>query len=171
MSINDFSIEQEEQKQAQQKAWVVFSGKADLPWLKILKPGFRHCFVLLNDGERWLSMEPLLNHMELKIHHNVPADFDLPRWFQMRGQTVVRGHVDHSHTKCAPWMLFTCVEAVKRVLGLHERFVITPWQLYRRLKALEHQRWKNARQKAPAGAVFRTSSKGKRNKGELSWEV
>jgi len=32
------------------KAWVVFSGEADLPWLKILKEGYRHCYVLLNDG-------------------------------------------------------------------------------------------------------------------------
>jgi hypothetical protein len=28
----------------EQKAWVVFSGKSDLWWLSILKPGFRHCY-------------------------------------------------------------------------------------------------------------------------------
>jgi len=35
--------------------------------------------------------------------------------------------------KEAPWMPHTCVEAVKRVIGLHARFIITPWQLYRHL--------------------------------------
>ena len=36
-------------------------------------------------------------------------------------------------TKPAPFMLFTCVEAVKRVLGIHRRGIVTPWQLYRHL--------------------------------------
>ena len=26
------------------EAWVVFSGAAELWWLRLLKPGFRHCF-------------------------------------------------------------------------------------------------------------------------------
>jgi hypothetical protein len=37
-------------------------------------------------------------------------------------------------TKAAPFMLFTCVEAVKRVLGIHRRGIVTPWQLYQHLK-------------------------------------
>ncbi len=42
-------------------------------------------------------------------------------------------------------MPFTCVEAAKRVLGLHDRRVVTPWQLYRRLSdpdGLGHRRTK-----------------------------
>jgi hypothetical protein len=26
---------------------VVFSGTTDIPWLRVLKPGFRHCFALV----------------------------------------------------------------------------------------------------------------------------
>ena len=115
------------------KAWVVFCSEADLPWLKVLKPGFRHCFVLLHDGTRWLSMDPLLNRTELQVHHHVPASFDFPRWLAERGQKVIAAPVDRSRREPAPLGLYTCVEAVKRVLGLHARFVITPWQLYRHL--------------------------------------
>lgn len=119
---------------AGQNAWVVFSGETDLPWLRMLKPGFRHCFVLMNDGRHWVSIDPLANHTEVTVHH-VPASFDLPKWLADRGQKVVTAPVCRTRRNVAPVGLFTCVEAVKRVLGLHDGFVFTPWQLYRRLIA------------------------------------
>ena len=115
------------------KAWVVFSGQADRPWLKMLRPGFRHCFVILNDGHHWLSFDPMLNHIDLRVHDHVPQGFDLPGWLRARGQKVIEAPVDHSRKTPVPLSIFTCVEAVKRVLGLHRFFILTPWQLYRHL--------------------------------------
>lgn len=117
-----------------QKAWVVFSSQTDLPWLRILKPGFRHCSVLLHDGQRWFSLDPLSGHMEVEVHDHVSGDFDLPGWLKKQGHAVVSAPLLRHHKKPAPYMIFTCVEAVKRVLGLHKAFIITPWQLYRFLK-------------------------------------
>ena len=117
-----------------QSAWVVFSGQTEISWLRFLKPGFRHCYVLLNDGERWTSIDPLSHVTEISVHHHVPVDFDLPGWLEARGNRVVKAPVCRDVTKAAPFMLFTCVEAVKRVLGVHKRSVFTPWQLYRHLK-------------------------------------
>lgn len=114
-------------------AWVVFSGQTEISWLRFLKPGFRHCYVLLNDGECWTSIDPLSHVTEVSVHHHVPADFDLPGWLQSRGNRVVRAPLRRDGTKAAPFMLFTCVEAVKRVLGIHKRSIVTPWHLYRHL--------------------------------------
>lgn len=122
------------QIQNSQQAWVVFSGKTDLPWLRWLKPGFRHCFILLNDGKNWLSIDPMSNHMEV-IVHNVPQDFDLPIWMKSRGNIVIKTPVNRGNKKSAPWMMMSCVEVVKRVIGLHSRKIFTPWQLYRHLSA------------------------------------
>jgi hypothetical protein len=119
-----------------QQAWVVFSGQADRPWLKMLRPGFRHCFVIVNDGQSWLSLDPMLNHMDVRVHHHVPANFDLPEWLRQRGQRVIAAPLSRVLKNPAPWRLFTCVEAVKRLLGLHSRFVFTPWQLFRHLEKL-----------------------------------
>lgn len=122
------------------RAWVAFSGQTDRPWLRILRPGFRHCYALLHDGRRWLSVDPMLNHMELRVYDHVPEDFDLPQWLRARGQIVVEAPVDHSRRRPAPFAVFTCVEAVKRVLGLHRFSIMTPWQLYRHLGQTEfHQ--------------------------------
>ena len=133
-------------KQKIQEAWVVFSGQTDLPWLKMLKPGFRHCFVLLNDGDHWVSLDPLSNYTDVMVHH-VPPEFNLPLWLKDRGHKVVPAPLQR-HQKPAPWMAFTCVEAVKRVVGIHKRFILPPWQHYRHL-----------------------SSNTTYNKGDFAWEV
>jgi hypothetical protein len=119
------------------EAWVVFSGQTDLPWLRVLKKGFRHCYVLLNDGTGWISVDPLSSMMDVRVQP-VPTTFDLPLWLQDRGLKVLPA-VIKPQTKQAPWMPFTCVEAVKRVLGIHKRFLFTPWQLYRHLQS-SHQK-------------------------------
>lgn len=124
-----------------QKAWVVFSGQTEISWLRFLKPGFRHCYVLLNDGERWTSFDPLSHVIEISTHHHVPVDFDLPGWLQARGNRVVAAPVRRDLTKAAPFMLFTCVEAVKRVLGIHARAIFTPWQLYNHLTSKGLNSW------------------------------
>lgn len=121
------------------KAWVVFSGQADRPWLKLLRPGFRHCSVVLHDGRRWLSLDPMLSRIELRVHDHVPPDFDLPGWLRERGQLVVAAPVDQTRAVPMPLAVFTCVEAVKRVLGLHRSLILTPWQLYRHLTRMTPQ--------------------------------
>lgn len=114
------------------RAWVVFCGEAELWWLKFLRPGFRHCFALLNDGRNWVTLDPLSSHTEVAVQP-VPPDFDLPAWFRARGHAVVPAGLRRGHARPAPFAPFTCVEAVKRVLGLHAPFVLTPRQLHRRL--------------------------------------
>ncbi len=150
------------------EAWVVFTGQTDLPWLKMLKPGFRHCYVLLNDGDRWVSLDPLSNYLDVSIHHHVPAKFNLPLWLKSRGLIVVRAPMRRAR-KEAPWMLFTCTEAVKRVLGLHKRSIITPWQLYRYLQD-EEMRGSGDEENASLHPVI-SSSHHPSHKGEPAWEA
>lgn len=118
------------------RAWVVFSGKTDLPWLRVFKRGFRHCYAVLHDGARWITIDPLSNYTELTAH-DLPKDFNLPRWLSQRGSLVIEAELKRPPYE-APWMPFTCVEAVKRILGLHSRFIWTPWQLYRHLRRAQY---------------------------------
>ncbi len=115
------------------RAYVVFTGRADLAWLRLLRPGFRHCFVVIQDGSHWLSLEPLATFLDLVVQP-VPSEFDLPAWYRERGFLVVPARLDRSHRRPAPWGPFTCVEVVKRALGLRDRWVLTPFQLYRKLR-------------------------------------
>ena len=123
-----------EQTKTQAEVWVVFTGKTDMRWLKILKPGFRHCYALLNDGQRWMSIDPLSSYTDIQIHHHIAPEFDLPNWLEDQGFKVVKANINNTHERAAPWVVLTCVESIKRILGLHKRRLITPWQLYNFLK-------------------------------------
>lgn len=116
-------------------AFVAF-GEARLPWLRWLKPGFRHCFLILNDGRHWLTLDPMAGWTELAVQP-VPAAFDLVEWYRRRGFLVVPARLCPRPAGGALTLApFTCVEAVKRALGLRAWRVLTPHQLFRHLLAL-----------------------------------
>ncbi len=115
------------------QAWAVFTNQSDLPYLRFFKKGYRHCFVIINDGKNWISIDPMANYMDVAIHH-LPPEFDMVKWLSSRGNIVVPANLNIDINKPAPWMIFTCVEACKRILGIHKRFIITPWQLHNYLQ-------------------------------------
>lgn len=119
------------------RALVVFTGATELWWLRLLRPGFQHCFVALHDGARWITCDPLSHRLEIAVQP-VPADFDLAAHYRERGLTVVEVTPPPVPLRSAPLGPFTCVETVKRVLGLRARRVLTPWQLCRYLRAGRH---------------------------------
>lgn len=112
------------------RALVVFSGKADLSWLRLLRPGFRHCFVLLDLGGVWVCVNPLAHRTSVELWPLDPTT-DLAVWLRAQeGLRVVESVVRHPPRRASPICIFSCVEAVKRVLGIQERWVLTPGQLY-----------------------------------------
>lgn len=123
----------DDSKQPYHQVWVVFSGKTELWWLHILKPGFRHCYAILHDGNKWVSYDPLAPHTEITVHYDIDSHFNLPQWLAGQGQLPVPASIDWDKKKASPPMVFSCVEAVKKLLGVHQFFVLTPWQLYRYL--------------------------------------
>ena len=114
-------------------ALVVFSGDADLNWLRVLKTGFRHCFILLERSGRWVIYDPLSHRTDISVVEGGDV-FDLIRLYRARGMRVVPWVVRCPTKRPAPMGLYTCVEAAKRILGIHSRRTITPWNLYNFLK-------------------------------------
>ncbi|MCH7935755.1 MAG: hypothetical protein IH994_01525 [Proteobacteria bacterium] len=114
-------------------ALVVFSGQADLKWLRILKPGFRHCFVVIENRDRWILYNPLSHRTEIAVLEGVTG-MELMKCYRGQGFRVVPWLLCPVCKKSAPWGLYTCVEAIKRILGIHAHWIITPWNLYKFLK-------------------------------------
>ena len=115
-------------------ALVVFAGHAESRWLRGLRAGFRHCFVVVREETAWLVCEPLKDRLELTLLP-VPPRFELQSFYAMRGHTVLLGPTRPDLPRCglAPAPL-TCVTIAKRLLGVRAPWVMTPWQLYRHLK-------------------------------------
>lgn len=115
------------------RALVVFSGRADLWWLRLLKSGFRHCFVALEGEAGWLVVEPLSHCTECAMLPPMAAE-DLAQWYRMHGLTVVMTWRTTPARRAAPVRPYSCVESVKRLLGIQAGNVLTPWQLFRHIE-------------------------------------
>lgn len=113
-------------------ALVVFADDASLLWLRLLRPGFRHCFVAVARSDAWIICNSLSHYTDLDVARGLTI-VQLAAWYRRAGFLVVETTTRVPPRRCAPVRPFTCVESVKRILGLHAPWVLTPWQLYRHL--------------------------------------
>ena len=146
-------------QQNRYQGWVVFSNDTDFWYLRFLKKGYRHCFVILNDGQNWVSFDPMAHYSEI-IVHDVAADFDMPTWLSARGYEVIKSTQGSIPIKSSPPALLSCVESVKRVLGIHKFLIFTPWQLCKYLKRQSAQQHN-----------LKSKFQHIHNEGEFQWEV
>jgi len=135
------------------RALVVFSGQTELWWLRFLRRGFRHCFVVMElpgtqeghgtqdgqgaqegqGGRAWALYNPLSVGTQLAVWPDVD-EATLRAWLVEQGYRLAETHVQPLRVRVYGWRPYTCVEGVKRVLGLHAPGVFTPWQLYCAIK-------------------------------------
>ena len=126
-----------------QRIWLVFGGEADQPWLRLLRPGFRHCFAALADEAGWTVIEPLSGRL-LVARLPVPAGFHLP-WFYRRAGLTVLGPFAAAAPRArrlptlAP---LTCVAVCRALLGPGAPFALTPHGLFRALGGMREDRKK-----------------------------
>ena len=118
---------------APRRALVVFHGEGCgfWPWL-CGRPGFRHCFVALDDGRAWIEVDPRGDGT--RVDADVPAACDLASHYRTLGYAVIETALRFRRRRYRAPGAFTCVEAVKRVLGIHGWLIWTPYQLYRQLE-------------------------------------
>jgi hypothetical protein len=114
-------------------ALVVFADNTELKFLRWLRRGFRHCFVAVHTAGGWVICDPLSHQTDLSIVDGFTSE-ELAAWYRSYGMRVIETRLRTAPFRPAPLRPYTCVEAVKRVLGLHARWVVTPWQLYRLLR-------------------------------------
>lgn len=124
--------------QSTQRALVVFSGKTELTWLRMLRPGFRHCFVIIENishegAVSWVLYNPLSTGTQLAVWSSA-NDETVRIWLVQQGYEVLVARAIPATERVFCWRPYTCVEAVKRLLGLHAPQVFTPWQLFNALK-------------------------------------
>jgi hypothetical protein len=115
------------------RALVVFTSGPRPWWLAGLSRDFGHCFVLLDQGDRWILLESLLHVLECRILGRASAE-DLAAFYARQGFIVLAVPIETPLRRLAPILPLTCVEVVKRAIGLHSWRIITPFQLFHYLK-------------------------------------
>lgn len=131
-------------EEAGQRLFIVFGGSADQWWLRLLAPGFRHCFAAIADADGWTVLDPLSGRL-LVQRLPLATDFDLPAVYARAGLAVLgpftpapsRGRL------LPPCLPLTCVSLCRALLGPAAPFALTPASLFRRLQKMQDNRKKN----------------------------
>ncbi|MDD4556771.1 MAG: hypothetical protein PHE89_05560 [Alphaproteobacteria bacterium] len=116
--------------------YVVFIDETSLWWLRFLKKGFRHCYLLfqIDEGMTWVEANPMSNRFFFCTYSFCEkVDYIAELKKQMNCEIILQ-KVENVGLKIAPLSFFSCVEFVKRSLGIHSFWTITPYQLYKKLK-------------------------------------
>ncbi len=116
------------------QALVVFEDRPESFWLRLLRPGFRHCFCLLRQPTGWLLLDSRSRSLDIRQVPPCGAD-TLARTFVELGAHVVGLAAGRGTDRRLPPRPFTCVELVKRAVGCGDPGVLSPFQLYRWLRA------------------------------------
>jgi hypothetical protein len=118
-----------------QQAWIMFGGRAELPWLRLLRPGFRHCFAAIAEDDGWLVLDPLSGRL-VATRLDLPPGFDLPGFYRRAGFRALGPFVPAGprRRRLPALRPMTCVGLCQAVLGADAPPALTPYGLYRSLR-------------------------------------
>lgn len=111
------------------QVWVVFSPFTDLFYLKCLRKGFRHCFLILENNGVLFIVDPLASKIQLSsIFIDKTLFFNI---LIMNNMTILKTSFFDITKTSWKFGIFTCVQVIKRILGIYNFRIITPYQLYK----------------------------------------
>lgn len=121
---------------ATEEVWIAFAGRAEMAWLRLFRPGFRHCFAALADADGWTLVDPLSGRLVVQ-RLSVDRSFDLPRFWRRAGFRVVGpfAPAPPRPSRLPPLLPATCVTACLALLGRRGGLTLSPHALYRALCA------------------------------------
>ena len=115
------------------KIIIVFVDETECTCLRWLKRGFRHCFAAIQHQDYWIICDSLKTKIEISMIR-IPMDFNICKFYSERGHTVLIGRKDTDNYKKQIYPEFlTCVSVAKRIIGIQCYFILTPWQLFKKL--------------------------------------
>lgn len=119
---------------AGQSCAIVIFGSSQLSYLKVLRGGYQHCMIAVQSGAAWQLIDPLSNAFYV-TELGIARPDEIISSFTEQGFDAVPTQRRAPVAAEMPPAPFTCVEVVKRVLGIRDRWVMTPWQLRKVLRA------------------------------------
>ena len=112
-------------------AYVAFGGNPTHWWTRFLKKGFYHCALLIGNGFEWLLIDPVAHYTDLILIRRKNA----PQILKEKGYRLVRTTPTLPQKVQFHLRPLTCVEVVKRFLGITNPKIWTPYQLFSYLKS------------------------------------
>ena len=108
-------------------AYVAFGGLPTHWWTYFLKKGFYHCLLIIGNGREWCIIDPVIHFTDLIIVKTLHIE----QFFIEKGYRLVRTTPQIPHKIKFHLRPMTCVETVKKFLGIESPYLWTPYQLFR----------------------------------------
>jgi len=108
-------------------AYVAFGGTRTRWWMRFLKRGFYHCALVLGNGRDWILIDPLVHFTDLIVLKNT----SILQILKAKGYRLVRTTPTIPPVISIRFRPLTCVEIVKRFLGINRSEIWTPYQLFK----------------------------------------
>ena len=97
---------------------------------RFLKPGFRHCFVAVRNGNYWIAVDGCEGVPLIEVV--APGDYDFAAYCRAKGFTVIKTE-QRTTVPRSPFAIANCVGLTKAVLCIRST-AITPYGLYKFLR-------------------------------------
>jgi hypothetical protein len=112
------------------RALVVFEDRCDVPYLRLFRRGFRHCFCVIGTAESWIILDPIKSALVV-LGIDGASERELGTHYTSTGRIVLAGDVPATTPgRTSHLRPLTCVEIVKRMLNIRAAHVFTPAQLH-----------------------------------------
>ena len=103
--------------------YVVFTKAKELGWMRhIIHKEISHCFLMWCDRGTWMAYDHSINELSVFTVDN-PSDI-------IKESRIIKLKMNQI---CWTWGLNTCVSSVKRIVGINNPFILTPYQLFKRI--------------------------------------
>lgn len=105
------------------EVYIVFTKAKQLGWIRhFIHKEISHCFIIWNDRGQWIGIDNSIDDLSIFTIDN-PNDI-------LNESLVIRKDINQIYW---PMGFNTCVSLVKRVLGIRNPFIQTPYQLLKRI--------------------------------------
>ena len=112
-----------------QQIYILFTNAPDKPYLNFLKENFRHCIYVEGNAGSWVVIDPLAHKTDITITEENPIN-------TIKNGSFIMVPVSKKRTPKKGFSLepLTCVTQIKRLLGIRDIRIQTPYQLFLKLK-------------------------------------
>lgn len=118
--------------------FIVFENAIKKHWyVKYLKEGFSHCYLMKKSeaGYFWIILNPVWSHVT--IENRLVKTFPNPQDYAGEYATVIeyKAAIDPYNHVCILG-INSCVDVIKRIIGIKMFGIFTPYQLYKHIRRL-----------------------------------
>ncbi len=115
-----------------EKAFILFRNERKLRFLRILKKDFRHCAVMLKSKTHWLYIDQTFFQLEMRVWHKTANPLKIFEKNNWKVFETLPPKISKKNIFRPSWI--DCVSISKRILGIKNRFIFTPYQLCNHLE-------------------------------------